>query len=336
MIDRRRFARCLARTSARAAWWLVGMGFVATVSPSDAPAQPPPPAVRTPPPDAPWTADAVVDRARTATDAGLGAAQGVVVRDGKVYAYGDVYRASPRVGVIREYDLDLKPTGRAVWLRKGGEPLILHPTGLTWNARWGTFLGDTVNKRARIYRIDWEAAWLDGHLDRAVVDVIEDDSAVNGCRPEFVTLGGRTLLATADYGDVRPEIRLCDPGALLAARRTSAPGVVVHRVLAGPFNQTLSWDDEAGRLTCVANVIEGRGWRLDTLDLSRAVADGRADGPGVRVGSATFDPHDELEGYCRLDRERALFVTSGRSDNFTVGVIRPASPHISPPPPPPR
>ena len=284
------------------------------------------------PPDGTWTADAVVDQASAVTDTGLGAGQGVAIRDGKVYAYGDVWSANPRVGVIREYDMDLKPTGRQVWLRRGGKPLILHPTGLTWDARFDTFLGDTVNKKATIYRLDWERAWRDGNLDSAVLDAVEDDAAVNGCRPEFVTLGGRTYLATADYGDIRPEIRLLDPVALLKSGRTSAPGVVVHRVLAGPWNQGLYWDRDSGRLVCVENVIEGRGWRLDTLDLARAVADGRADGPGVRIQRVTFEPHDELEGYCPLDRSRGLFITSGRSRNLLMGVVRPTGPRTSPPP----
>jgi hypothetical protein len=312
--------------------WLLPLLLVA-LSPGNSPAQQVPTAAQhVPPPDGTWTLDAVVDRASTVTDPDLGAGQGVAVRDGKLYAYGDVWGANPRTGVIREYDLDLKPTGRAVWLRKGGKPLILHPTGLTWDARFGTFLGDTVNKKATIYRLDWERAWLDGNLDAAVLGAVEDDAAVNGCRPEFVRVGGRTLLATADYGDVRPEIRLLDPEALLKAGRTSAPGVVVHRVLAGAWNQNLSWDPETGRLVCVENVIEGRGWRLDTLDLEKAVADGRADGPGVRVGRVTFEPHDELEGYCRLDRSRVLFITSSRSGNLVAGVIRPTEPRPSPPP----
>jgi hypothetical protein len=114
---------------------------------------------QTPPPDGDWTSDAVIEATKTVTDLGLGAVQGVVVRDGKVYAYGDVFSAAPRVGVIREYDMDLKPTGRVVWLRKGDTPRILHPTGLTWHPRWGTFLGDTVKKKAVIYRLDWEKAW---------------------------------------------------------------------------------------------------------------------------------------------------------------------------------
>jgi hypothetical protein len=289
------------------------------------------PGAHVPPPDASWSADAVVEGKTVVTLPDLGAAQGIAVRDGKVYAYGDVWSATPRVGVIREYDMDLKPTGRAVWLRRGGKPLIIHPTGLTWDARWGTFLGDTVRKKAVIYRLDWDRAWADGDLDHAVIDVIDDDAAVNGCRPTFVTVGGRAFLASADYGDVRPEIRLCDPEKLLAAGRTSAPGVVVHRVLAGPWNQNLYWDGASGRLTCVQNVVEGRGWRLDTIDLAKAVADGRAGGPSVRVRSATLMPHDELEGYWPLDGARALLVTSSRKDNVVVGVVRPTPPRPSPP-----
>ena len=284
-----------------------------------------------PPPDGSWTADAEVSDARKFTDTALGAAQGVAVRDGKIYAYGDVYGATPRMGILRENDRSLTPTGREVKLRRDGRPLLIHPTGLTWDRRFGTFLGDTVLKRAVIYRLDWDRAWAEGNLDHAVLDTIDDDAAINGCRPTLVDMGGRTLLATADYGDVRPELRLYDPEAMLRAGRTSAPGVVVARVLCGPWNQNLHWDLAARRLTCVQNVIEGRGWRLDVLDLDRAIADGRASGPGVRVRTFTFDPHDELEGYWPLDAERSLIVTSNRRDNITLGVIRLTAPHVSPP-----
>jgi hypothetical protein len=283
-----------------------------------------------PPPDGSWTADAVVAEPRSFTQPDLGAAQGIAVRDGKIYAYGDVYSASPRVGVIREYNLDLSPTGRVVWFRRQGAPVIIHPTGLTWDSRWGTFLGDTVKTKATIYRLDWDRAWSDGNLDRAVLDVIEDDAAINGCRPAFVNLSGKVLLATADYGAVHPEIRLMDPERLVEARRSSAPGVVVHRVLCGPFNQNLYWDPKTGRLTCVQNVIEGRGWRLETLDLARAVADGRAAAPGIRVASFTFPPHNELEGYWPFDESRSLLITSSRRDNIVLGVIKPATPTPSP------
>ena len=149
--------------------------------------------------------------------------------------YGDLVFARPRVGVIKEFDLELRPTGRSVRLMRHGKPLLIHPTGLTRHEPWGTFLGDTVLQKARIYRLDWEQAWKDGNLDRAVLGEVDDDAAINGTRPVFVSLGGKTYLATADYGDVHPEIRLYDPDRLLAAGRSSAPGVVVHRVLCGPF-----------------------------------------------------------------------------------------------------
>jgi len=281
------------------------------------------------PSDDSWTANAVLEKVRKLTMEGLGAMQGVSFHDGKIYLYGDVWDVQPRVGVIREYTNDYKPTGRVVWLRKDDKPLLRHPTGLTWNSRWGTFLGDTVNRKAVIYRFDWRKAWEDGNLDHAVLDVIDDDAAVNGCRPEFVTVGGNDFLATADYGDVHPEVRLYEPEKMLKARRTSAPGVVAHRVLCGSFNQNLHWDAEHGQLTCVQNVIAGRGWRLDVLDLARATADGRAWGPGVSVRVQTFLPHDELEGYRPLDDRQGLFVTSSRKDNLVVGEKRTIPPRES-------
>lgn len=276
----------------------------------------------TPSPDGTWTADAQLEPQVVATDPTLGAGQGIVVRDGRVYAFGDVFDARPRVGVIREYTMDLKPTGREVWLRRAGRSVIRHPTGLTWDREFGTFLGDTVDRRAVIYRIDWERAWRDGNLDGAVLDTCRDDAAINGCRPEFVRVDGRTLLATADYGDVHPEIRLLDPARLLAEDRTSAPGVVVTRIMAGPWNQALHWNPERGELICVQNVIEGRGWRLETINLSRGVRDGRVEGPEVRVGRVTLARHDELEGFWRLDGGRSLWINSNRSQNMVLGTYR--------------
>src|SRR6476660_8011009 len=52
-----------------------------------------PAACQQPPPDATWESDAMIDVERSITDLGLGAVQGVVVRDGKVYAFGDVFQA---------------------------------------------------------------------------------------------------------------------------------------------------------------------------------------------------------------------------------------------------
>ncbi len=318
-----------AATCRSCGWRIIALFFACSVLVNSCTAQ-------QPPPDATWVADATLDVERSITDMGLGAVQGVVVRDGKIYAYGDVFQSQPRVGVIREYDERLQSTGRVVWLRRAGKPLIVHPTGLTWHDPYGTFLGDTIKaadparSRAVIYRLDWEMAWIKGDLDEAVLNVIEDDAAINGCRPEFVKVAGRTLLATADYGDIRSEIRLYDPEALLAAGRSSAPMVVAHRVLCGPFNQNLHWDAQSGHIICVQNVIAGRGWRLDELDLARAVADGRADGPDVRVRRLTFGSHDELEGYWQLSKQRGLFAVARRRDNLFIGTYRQTAPLTSP------
>ncbi|MDX2036445.1 MAG: hypothetical protein SFX72_07325 [Isosphaeraceae bacterium] len=285
----------------------------------------------TPPPDSPITYDTEITPIRRITDLALGAVQGVVVRDGKVYAYGDVVFAKPRIGVIREYDLDLRATGRSVALTREGKPLLVHPTGLTWNDEFGTWIGDTFEKRATIHAIDWARAWKDGNLDHAVLASIEDDAAVNGCRPEFIELDGKPLLATADYGAIRPEIRLLDPRVLLEKHRTSAPGAVVHRILAGPWNQNLHWDARTKTLICVQNVIEGRGWRLDELDLAAAVRDGRASGPGVRRSMLTFASHDELEGFWRLGPDEGLFAVARREHNLMHLRFQPARPRLSPP-----
>jgi hypothetical protein len=277
----------------------------------------PPPTVA-----AAWTYNAVLEDVKTLTMDGLGAMQGVSFHDGKVYLYGDCYDVQPRVGVIREYTPDFQATGKVIWLRNKERPLLRHPTGLTWHPTWGTFLGDSVARKAKIFRLNWRRAVEDGDLSRAVLAVIEDDAAVNGCRPEFVSLDGKDFLATADYGDIRPEVRLYDPAKLLVYRRSSGPGVTGHRFLAPPFNQNLHWDQEAKQLTCVLNVIEGRGWRLETFDLNRAVADGRAWGQGVRLRTFTFSNRDELEGYRPLDGGCGLFVTSSRRNNIVVGKIR--------------
>ena len=138
--------------------------------------------------------------------------------------------------------------------------MILHPTGLTWDRRWGTFLGDTVLKKAMIYRLDWAIAWQDGDLDRAVQDVIDDDAATNGCRPTFVTLGwSDAFWRPPTTATTTPKIRLYDPEALLAAKRSSAPGVIIHRIRCGPFNQNMHWDAETGLLDLRAKRDRGAG-----------------------------------------------------------------------------
>ena len=193
---------------------------------------------------------------------------------------------------------------------------------MTWDAEYGCFLGDTVNKVATIYKLDWDRALKDGNLDAAVLAEIRDDAATNGCRPEFVTVRGRRLLATADYGDVRPAVRLYDPRRLVEARCSTAPGVCVATLPCGPFNQNLFWDAKTHELTCVENVVAGLGWKLDVFALPKAVADGKPE--KARVRTLIFQPHSELEGWLRLPDDREIFVTSSPKKNIAVGKSRSA------------
>ncbi len=274
------------------------------------------------PVDAGWTANATIDNLQIASDPLLGAAQGVSYRQDHLYFYGDVYQSKPRVGIIRQYTLNLKPTGRDIHLTRHGKPLIVHPTGLAWDAEFGCFLGDTVNKVATIYKLDWERALTDGNLDAAVLAEIYDDAAVNGCRPEYVTVKGRRLLATADYGDVRPAVRLYDPRRLVEARRSSPPDVCLATIPCGPFNQNLFWNASTGELTCVQNVVAGLGWKLDIFNLEKAVAGAKLE--QARVRTLIFQPHSELEGWLRQPDGREVFVTSSPRNNIYVGKSKPA------------
>jgi len=184
------------------------------------------------------------------------------------------------------------------------------------------------NKVATIYQLDWDRALKDGNLDAAVLAEIHDDAAVNGCRPEYVTLKGRRLLATADYGDVRPAVRLYDPKLLVEANRSAAPGVCVATIPCGPFNQNLFWDASAGELTCVQNVVAGLGWKLDVFNLEKAVADGNLE--KARVQTRIFKPHSELEGWLRQPDGREVFVTSSTKNNIFTGESKPAPSFATP------
>src|SRR5215469_756998 len=97
---------------------------------------------------------------------GLGACQGASIHDGFVYLYGDLYQnhqSGP--GVIRQYSFapdaqgvpHLTYTGVEILLTLHGQTVINHPTGLTWNPTYGTYLGNTVTKtkKGTIYHLNW-------------------------------------------------------------------------------------------------------------------------------------------------------------------------------------
>lgn len=254
----------------------------------------------------------------TRTLAGVGRAQGAAVHDGKLYVYGDA-----DTGVIVECTLDLQPTGRRLLLTRDSRDLISHPTGLTFHPRYGTFMGDSARglfgRGATIYQIDWERAWADGTLDHAVRAVIQDDLAKAGTRPEFVRLGDRWLLATADY-DPHGQVRFYDPEKLRDGGRTSEPGVLAGSFALEGRTQSLLWEDATGWLYCVQNPRAGHGWRIVVVDLESAATVARAD--AAVVEQQGFSPDSELEGFVLLPDNRVLFLTSDKSKNVRLGQLQ--------------
>jgi len=247
----------------------------------------------------------------------IGAGQGVAVRGSLVYLYGDA-----ETGIIVEYAQDwrdepeLIPTGRRVELTREGQDLIPHPTGLTFDPKHGTFIGNTVAGQGEIFLIDIERALEDGTLDNAVLNRVEDDVAVNGSRPEFVSYRGRRLIATSDYGPTGNEVRLYVPAALARASKTSDPGVLVEKWACGPWVQSLHWLEQDRTLVLVQNQIEGLGYRL-----SFAALGGR---PSL-VEAPRLDlerPRDELEGFALLDFNRSVLVSSSSANNVWFALAR--------------
>ncbi len=143
-----------------------------------------------------------------------------------------------------------------------------------------------------------------------------------------MTLGGRRLLATADYGDIRPAVRLYDPRRLVEVGRSSAPGVCLATIPCGPFNQNLFWDAARGELTCVQNMVAGLGWKLDVFNLEKAVAAGKLE--TARVRTLIYRPHSELEGWLRQPDGREVFVTSSSPHNIYVGKSRQVESYSTP------
>jgi hypothetical protein len=295
------------------------------------------------PDDGAWSANAQLTDIAEHTVSGLGAGQGIRYRNGHWYAYGDLYDHEPRVGIIRELGRDFRPTGRDILLMRAGEPIATHPTGLDWDADGMAILGDTVSGRGVMFRFDWQQALKDGSLDNAIGGRAVDDLAKNGCRPVFVTLNDRVLLATCDYGDNSPRLRLCDPERLFEAGKTSAPDVVVAQVEFSAYTQNLHWNPKRGWLVGVQNVKAGRGWRLDVVDLAKAIESGTVEAPGVRVLTATLPSHSELEGYEPMPSESSLasenpwpigvesvFLKVHGQNNVVVGTVELMEPRPSP------
>jgi hypothetical protein len=269
---------------------------------------------------------------------GLGACQGAAMHDGFLYLYGDLYEKDRKSGpgVIRQYKVvrpqrgvpELQYTEFEIRLTRDGENLIPHPTGLTWHPTHGLFLGNTITatKKGTIFHLDWTKMIGDRNLDHAVLNTIDDDAAVQGCRPEFVRFNNRWLLASADYGGMKNALRFYDPDLLARVKTTSEPGVLLLQYPCGPWVQQLHWVDGQRTLLLIQNQIEGKGWRVT---VTRPTSPGAADLHRLPVydsfadpaGSEQTDPA-ELEGFTMLDREYGIFVTSSRTNNVVVARVK--------------
>jgi len=257
-----------------------------------------------------------VEHRLTAEDIGYG--QGVFLNEGFVYLYGD-----GETGIVREFRWSpetpqhLQPTGRVVEFTRNGEDIAPHPTGLTHHPEIGTFLGDTVNQTGVIYHLDWQQAIKDGNLDRAVKNMVVDDLAYNGTRPEFVKVGDRWLIATADYGAEGNELRLYDPERLKVVSRASAPGTLIHKQPCGPFVQTVEWVPELETLALVQNQIAGLRYRL-----TFAVWEGDDLTAEFSQPFDLAEPRDELEGWGYLGDGWSLYLSSSPRVNVSLGRLK--------------
>src|ERR1700730_8559134 len=164
----------------------------------------------------------------------LGACQGVSYQHKKVFLYGD-----REVGMIREFALN---SDSVIYLNNqckltiDGKNVINHPTGIAYNGKGPTFMGNSIrlNKegtawKAVIYCIDWDGLWKTHTLDGNLIKIIEDDACIQGTRPEYVKYHNKWYVATADYGNHGNEVRLYDPEKLKNCTKTSDPGVLYKK-----------------------------------------------------------------------------------------------------------
>ncbi len=247
----------------------------------------------------------------------LGACQGISFQKGRIFLYGD-----REVGVIREYKTDgdsLVYLQKEMKLTLNDTDVINHPTGLAVHDNLPVFIGNSIrlNKegtrwRAVIYCVDWKGLQRTGTLDGNLINTIDDDTCIQGTRPEYVKYNNKWFVATADYGDKNNEVRLYDPAALQKAKRTTEKGVLYKKFTCTPWVQNLYWMADKGLLVLIQNQIEGRRWRFSYVNLDKSMTSGKA----VVVSVVDVDRPDELEGFTFLENyQKGIAVTSSRRNN---------------------
>ena len=250
----------------------------------------------------------------------LGACQGISYQKGRIFLYGD-----RETGMIREYRMQgdsLAYVNKEIKLTVNDTDVINHPTGIAYNGKDPVFIGNSIrlNKegtlwRAVIYCINWEGLQKTGRLDGNLLNTIEDDTCIQGTRPEYVQYNKKWYVATADYGEKGNEVRLYDPAVLKKAKKTSDKGVLYKKFTCTPWVQNLNWIAGKGQLLLIQNQIEGRRWRFTYVDLAKSIESGKQE--VIKV--IDIDRADELEGFTFLkDYNKGFAVSSSRKNNVNA------------------
>lgn len=255
----------------------------------------------------------------------LGACQGVSIQNKKVFLYGD-----REVGMIREYQLSddsLIYQQHEMKLTIHDSDIINHPTGIAFHKNMPVFIGNSIrlNKegslwRAVIYCINWEGLQKTKTLDGNLLNTIDDDTCIQGTRPEYVRYHNKWYVATADYGGKNNEVRLYDPYALKTAKRSSEKGVLYKKFRCSAWVQNLYWMADQGVLVLIQNQVEGRKWRFTFLDLEKSIASGSES--IIKVIDIN-SRQDELEGFSFIDHhyKKGIAVTSSKKSNSNLLTI---------------
>lgn len=251
----------------------------------------------------------------------LGACQGASYQNGRLFLYGD-----REVGMIREYKKagdSLQYLGRECRLTQDGKDIINHPTGIAFRENYPVFIGNSIRLNAEgtrwkavVYCVNWQGLLKTGTLDGNLLNTIEDDTCVQGTRPEYVQYKNKWYVATADYGPAGNEVRLYDPALLQHAKKTSEKGVLVKKFSCTPWVQNLHFLPAKNILVLIQNQEEGRKWRFTCLDLKKSIESGSQQ--VIRVIDID-GRNDELEGFTFLNNDKqGIAVSSSRSNNVNV------------------
>ena len=258
---------------------------------------------------------------RSYTVDSLGACQGASYQNGRLFLYGD-----REVGMIREYKMigdSFQHTAKECRLTENGKDIINHPTGIAYRQNDLVFIGNSIRLntegtlwKAVIYCVNWDALLKTGTLDGNLINTIEDDTCVQGTRPEYVQYNNKWYVATSDYGDKRNEVRLYDPAVLRHAKKTSEKGVLVKKFTCSPWVQNLCFIPEKNLLVLIQNQQEGRKWRFTYLDLKKSIESGKEQVVNV---IDIDNRNDELEGFTFLKNyQNGVAVSSSRNNNVNL------------------